>query len=408
VKGQWEERFERRYGYWRGLVDEQVQRYLDCGLFEHGFARVRCPDCAEEYLLAFSCKTRDLCPSCAAKRSAATAALLADDVLQPVGHAQWVMTVPKMLRPYFLHHRDLLGGLARAAWYTAEEMIRAAAADDELQPGMVVVVQTAGDLANWHPHVHALVSRGGWTRDWWWVGVPYVDEHAAELLFRHKVLRLLQDEGLLSEERTELLLSWRHSGFSVHTGVRVEPEDAPALERLTRYILRPPISLERMQWDGRGEVCYRRKSGHDGAGSFAAGQEALDPLDFLARVIMHIPEPRRHLVRYYGAYSNAARGRRRRQVDAVNEAGGGGEPAPMVLRSRDPDARTLRRRWASLIKRVYEVDPLVCPACGGEMRIIAFIVDPKVVDWILEHLARAEGQPPQRGPPGPQDLAAVS
>jgi hypothetical protein len=147
---------------------------------------------SEEYLLAFSWKTRDLCPSCAAKRSAATAALLADDLLQPVGHARWVMTVPKMLRPYFLHHRDLLAGLARAAWYTAEEMIRAAAADDELQPGMVVVVQTAGDLANWHPHVHALVSRGGWTRDWRWVGVPYVDEHAAELLFRHKVLRLLR------------------------------------------------------------------------------------------------------------------------------------------------------------------------------------------------------------------------
>jgi butyrate kinase len=81
---------------------------------------------------------------------------------------------------------------------------------------------------------------------------------------------------------------------------------------------------------------------------------------------------------------------------------------PGTFLSRDPDARTLRRRWASLIKRVYEVDPLVCPACGGEMRIIAFIVDPKVVDGILEHLAPGEGQPPQRGPPGPQDLAAVS
>jgi uncharacterized protein (DUF983 family) len=41
-----------------------VRRYLDCGLYENGFARIRCPDCAEEYLLAFSCKTRELCPSC--------------------------------------------------------------------------------------------------------------------------------------------------------------------------------------------------------------------------------------------------------------------------------------------------------------------------------------------------------
>ena len=85
--------------------------------------------------------------------------------------------------------------------------MQAAADDDGLRPGMVAVVQTAGDLANLHPRVHALVSRGGWTRDWQWVPVPCVDEHAAELLFRHKVLRLLQDAGLLTEERTELLLS---------------------------------------------------------------------------------------------------------------------------------------------------------------------------------------------------------
>ena len=67
---------------------------------------------------------------------------------------------------------------------------------------MVAVVQTAGDLGNWQPHVQAMASRGGWTRDWEWAPVPYIDERAAELLFRHKVMRLLQGESLLSEERS--------------------------------------------------------------------------------------------------------------------------------------------------------------------------------------------------------------
>ena len=237
VRGQWEERFERRCGFWRGFVDEQVRRYLDCGLFENGFARIRCPDCAEEYLLAFSCKTRELCPSCAAKRSAATAALLAEEVFEEVGHAQWVFVMPKMLRPYFLHHRALLGGLAQAAWETVLELMCAAASDEGMRPGMVAVVQTAGDLANWHPHVHAIVSRGGWTQDGEWIPIAFVDEHSAELLYRHKVMRLLQDEGLLSDERTELLLSWRHTGFSVHNRVRVEPEDQPSqfVRRIAAY-----------------------------------------------------------------------------------------------------------------------------------------------------------------------------
>ena len=76
VRGQWEERFERRCGFWRGFVDKQVRRYLDCGLFENGFARVRCPDCTEEYLLAFSCQTRSFCPPCGAKRAALFGAYL--------------------------------------------------------------------------------------------------------------------------------------------------------------------------------------------------------------------------------------------------------------------------------------------------------------------------------------------
>jgi len=61
---------------------------FDCGFFENDFALIRCPDCAEEYLLAFSCKTRELGPSCAAKRSVPTAALLLDEVLDEVGHAR--------------------------------------------------------------------------------------------------------------------------------------------------------------------------------------------------------------------------------------------------------------------------------------------------------------------------------
>ena len=407
MKGLWEERFERRYGFWRGIVDEQVRRYLDCGLFENGFARIRCPDCHSEYLLAFSCKTRDLCPSCAAKRGAATAALLAEDVLEQVGHAQWVFVMPKMLRPYFLHHRELLGQLALAAWQTVRELMVAAVGDEELRPGMVAVVQTAGDLGNWHPHVHALVSRGGWTRSWEWVPVAYVDVHAAELLFRHKVIRLLQDEGLLSEERTRLLLSWRHTGFSVHNGVRVEPEDEGSLERLARYILRPPISLERMTWDGGGEVRYRRKAGHDtGARSSVSRLEAFDPADFLARVIMHVPEPRRHLVRYYGAYSNASRGRRRREIQGDDQPQSRGACCEADRDDAAPDARTLRRRWAEMIKRVYEVDPLLCPRCGAEMKIIAFIIDQEVVGKILRRLARKKPERERGPPPRPTSEAA--
>jgi len=65
----WEERFERPYGFWHGRWDRAVAAYLDCGLFESGFAIVRCPVCKAEFHVAFSCRCRGLCPSCSAKRA---------------------------------------------------------------------------------------------------------------------------------------------------------------------------------------------------------------------------------------------------------------------------------------------------------------------------------------------------
>ena len=131
VKGAWEERYERKYSYWRGLADEGVARYLDCGVWDNGFARVRCRKCPREFLVAFSCKGRGLCPSCGAKRAAELGAFLMDEIVEEVGHAQWVFTVPKMLRVYFLHHRELLGELSRAAAETAKELLAPAAGEEK-------------------------------------------------------------------------------------------------------------------------------------------------------------------------------------------------------------------------------------------------------------------------------------
>ena len=106
---------------------------------------------------------------------------------------------------------------------------------------MVAVMATAGDLLNHNAHVHAIVPRGGWEENGVWTPVPYIDNDVAERLFRGKVLAFLTREGLLSDERARFLMSWNHnSGFSVDDSVRIEPEDQKSMERMARYILRPP------------------------------------------------------------------------------------------------------------------------------------------------------------------------
>jgi hypothetical protein len=353
-------------------------------------------------LVAFSCKGRGLCPSCGAKRAAETAKRLREDVLEAVGHAQWVFTIPKMLRPYFMRHRDLSGPLCRAAWQTVREMM-AAAAGEQIRPGMVAVIQTFGSTINFHPHVHAIASRGGWTAEGQWIAVPHVDPKAAELVFRHKVLSMLRNAGLIDEERIALLLSWKHTGFSVHNSVTVEPQDAGATERLVRYLMPAPVSQQRLEIDADlAEVRLYPRPGADDAASEEEVVETLDPAEAVARIVAQIPEPRKHLIRSYGHYANAARAKREREAAANPEATAPAATSSAATELDSPEQKAARKRWANLIRHIYEADPLVCPRCGRIMKVIAFIIDPRVIRAILDSVpGRISSTAGSRHPPPP-------
>jgi len=122
-------------------------------------------------------------------------------------------------------------------------------------------------------------------------------------------------------------------------------------------------------------------------------------MEFVARVLVQIPDPRRHSVRYYGFYSNAARGKRKKAAAPAEPSSPGEEPEGATT-PQGADRAALRRRWAEMIRRVYEVDPLVCPRCGGEMRVVGFITQPALIKRILDHLRNREkvSRPPPHVP----------
>ena len=111
-----DERFARTRGPLPAGAQDAVNRYLDCGIFACGFARVRCGDCGHDYFVAFSCKLRCICPSCHMKRELIWAEWAENELLEDVPHRQVMFTIPKRLRPYFRYERALLGGLAGCAW----------------------------------------------------------------------------------------------------------------------------------------------------------------------------------------------------------------------------------------------------------------------------------------------------
>ena len=168
----------------------------------------------------------------------------------------------------------------------------------------------------------------------------------------------------------------------------------PEAERVGKYMIRPLLSLERLSLDEKqAKVCFRY-------GKDAEEVERMDYLEFIARVTSHIPDKGQVTVRYYGLYANAHRGK-------VRKASLAGFP----LRIVEEEIRRLPAKgWAALIRmphiglrsaamirKVYEVDPMLCPRCGGRMKVVAFLTKHAVVDRIIDHLKLtfvAERPPP--------------
>jgi hypothetical protein len=189
------------------------------------------------------------------------------------------------------------------------------------------------------------------------------------------------------------MLEWPHSGFHVHDGV-LAPEDDPAFAlRLARYCARNPVALERLEYAAPANRVRYRSDKRDGP---TAGTETVDPLEFLARVTAHIPDQHQVMTRYYGWYANRTRGKRRQRA---GEGSAEAEPSRVAAGEALP-LREARRRWADLLRRVFEVEPLRCPACVGPMRIVAFLTEREAIDRILHSLRRP------RPPPLPARVAA--
>ena len=239
-----------------------------------------------------------------------------------------------------------------------------------------------------------------------------LDLVAVEEGFRQRVIRELRKAQRLSDDFAGNLLIWEHSGFSVQAGRQAAPGETSRVEEMGRYLARPPMpqDLPELLPDGRVLVPTPPDP------RTGATELVLDPLELLHRIVIQIPAPGQHMVRYYGAYSCRGRRAHARMDEAASEVWPPEQNRPAEVRGGttdgDPDpevdvsayVRARRRSWARLIRHVFEVDPLECPACGGVMTVIAVITDPPIVDRIIRHLEqRAERDGDPQGPDPPPD-----
>ena len=330
-------------------------------------------------------------PSCQQKRAEVLTAKLREEILAPVAHRHAVFTIPRALRGLFLRERRLLGLLPRCAAETLLRCWRAALDRRDGRPGVVASIQTFGGQANWHPHVHALVTDGLLRPGGRFVPLRVDGEEFERLLtetFRRLVLRALHAEQRLSRRFLDRLLTWRHGGgFSVYARHLILDEEPARLAHTARYLVRPPVAAGRVRASADGRVLLRiPPDPRTGATTIE-----LEPLEWLRRLTNQVPDPRRHLVRYYGAYANRSRGLYRDGHRAV----AAGEEA-----DADTPCPPSRASWARMLRRVFEIE-LLCPRCGTELAVISFVTEPATIDRILTHMSEAGFEPlfDARAPP---------
>ena len=189
-------------------------------------------------------------------------------------------------------------------------------------------------------------------------------------------------------------------GFSLHAGLDIQTGQRAKLERLCRYVSRPPLAVERLALTASGQVRYLLKTPYrDGTTHIV-----LEPQDLMARLAALVPPPRMHLTRYHGVFAPhsslraaitpAQRGKGRKHA-------GEGDEQPAV-----PCHAAMT--WAQRLKRVFGIEIDRCARCRGKLKVLASIEDPAVIARILTHLDRTSTatQPelaPQaaRAPPPP-------
>lgn len=289
-------------------VHVAARALIECGTAAMGGHVWACPDGHEIRVAYNGCRHR-ACPRCAVRRNEAWLAARLAQIL-PCDHFHAIFTVPHELEPlWFADRTALVECLFRSARDTLFELL----ADERYlgaRPGLIATLHTWGRTLTFHPHLHCLVTGGGWSASGWrpvrnGTLLPF---RVVRQLFRGKFLaaarRALAQGRLalpddLSRERAESLL--RLAGaktWNVHLRERY-PHGRGVLTYLGRYLRGGPIRDRQLVSSSDETVVFQYHDHRDG------GRKRLGlPRDhFVQRLTWHVPEPGRHVVRYFGLYA---------------------------------------------------------------------------------------------------------
>ena len=427
------------------FVEQTFRNFLTCQDPAQGFIHLRCSGCGFERAVAFSCKRRGICSSCAGRRMNDVATHLVDNVLPPVPIRQWVLTLPYSLRYRLAYDRELLSAVLDAFIQALFASHRRRAKNryqtkTRIQPGAVTFVQRFGGSINLNVHFHTLLLDGVYavdakagTVEFLPLPAPSSNEVLAVLMdTAGRIARRLKDRGIgdnvAQEEADPLsrdnpLLAQLYAAsvqgrvpdgeragqptarFGRPTEAQSGPPSAPSSSRsavaagmsLHAGVFVPGSDRQRLEricrYTARPAIATDRlEERRDGRLAYrlrspwhdGTTHVVFEPKELMARLAAQIPPPRAHQVRYHGILAPAAGWRSSIVPQGKNRASDTTSKVP-------PEYRT---RWSMLLQKVFAVDALACPRCKGRMRPIAIVTRSNEIEALLKRFGCTQQRPP--------------
>jgi hypothetical protein len=255
----------------------------------------QCDHCAELRYAYHSCRNRH-CPKCHGEQSAAWLEKQQSRLL-PCPHYLLTFTLPAALRSLAYQHPKIVYGLLLRCAAAATQKLAADPQYLGATPAILAVLHTWTRALLYHPHVHLLVSAGGWNADQRWVSPKhpkfFVPVRALSIIFRAKIRQALQHEHLLEHTPAKTwtqpwVVHCQHAG----AGEKV-------LGYLARYAFRVAITNSRLESFADGHVTFRYRDNR----TQQLQRVTVAAEEFIGRFMQHILPPGFPKVRYYGLAS---------------------------------------------------------------------------------------------------------
>jgi hypothetical protein len=333
----------------RPAVIENVNKMIHCGDSSHGGAMYGCPHCGNLKFVPFRCKSR-FCPSCGNKYNQLRSFHMSCKLVSCV-HRHCVFTIPEELRVYFLKDRTLLNCLFHSVRDVVLRMFSKVNKTENFTPGFICVLHTFGRDLKWNPHIHALISEGGAGNVTPWRPVKHFDYSFLRNAFR-KVL-LEQPVSCIgpSFRKVKNEMYNKHAdGFYVRAKPNLCTPDI-TIKYISRYLGRPVIATSRIDHYNGENVSFHYTRHEDNK----TVTETIHALDFIKKLIIHIPEKHFKMLRYYGIYAKHHKQEKnlRKCISAEKQR---------FLRSVQD--------WRQSILLSFGYDPLRCSECGTSMLVL--------------------------------------